>query len=70
MRLSRTKRGQRQERIEQLRKLFDAQVLEFSEDNMPTQIVTFMEDMLAALPESARECNVEGLFETAVVEWR
>ena len=60
----------RDDRIQELRDLFDAQALEFREDNLPTQISTFFEDVLAAFPEGARECNIEGLFENVLREWR
>ena len=60
----------RQDRRDRLRKIFDEQVLEFTEDNMATHVQTFMEDMLAALPESSREFDVEELFVAAAKHWR
>lgn len=60
----------RQERIQKMRDLFDAQVLEFTEDNMPTNVQTFFEDALAALPEGSRTLEVEKLFEAAAKHWR
>ncbi len=60
----------RQDRRDRLRKIFDEQVLEFTEDNLATNVQTFMEDMLAALPESSREVEVEKLFVAAAKHWR
>ena len=60
----------RHERREALKKIFDQQVLDFTEDNLPTNIATFFEDMLAALPESAKRCDVEALVEQVLHEWR
>ncbi len=61
---------ERHERIQKLRDLFDAQCLEFTEDNLPTNVQTFFEDMLAALPECSRTFEVEKLFEAAAKRWR
>lgn len=58
----------RQQRREQLRKMFAAQREEFTEDNLPTNIAVFFEDVIASLPEEARECNIEGLFDNALEE--
>ena len=40
----------RHDRIDRLRKIFDEQVLEFTEDNLATNVLTFLEDALTALP--------------------
>lgn len=63
-------RMHRQERIERLRKVFDAQVLSEPEANMATQVAMFLVDALAAFPESAKELNVEALFAGAIEDWR
>lgn len=60
----------RRDRIDRLKKIFDEQVLEFTEDNMATNVLTFMEDMLAALPESAKQTKVEALVSAAIYDWR
>jgi len=60
----------RHDRIDRLRKIFDEQVLEFTEDNTATNVLTFLEDALAALPESAKQMDVEALFSAAVKDWR
>jgi len=51
-------------------KVFDWQMRDFTEDNLPTNIATFFEDVLAALPESAKRCDVEALLEQVLQEWR
>lgn len=57
----------RKERRQELKKLYDAQVLDFTEDNIPTQVATFFEDAIAALPEDAkRHCDLELLFKNAL----
>ncbi len=60
----------RHQRREMLKQLFDAHVSEFPEDNLPTHIASFLADALAAMPNSARECDVEGLFDRVLHEWR
>lgn len=65
-----SKRLERHERIQKLRDLFDAQCLEFTEDNLPTNVQTFFEDVLAALPEGSRTFEVEKLFKSAAKNWR
>ncbi len=60
----------RHDRIDLLRKIFDEQVLEFTEDNLATNVLTFVEDALTALPQSAKRINVEALVDTAVKDWR
>lgn len=61
---------ERHERIQKLRDLFDAQCLEFTENNLPTNVQTFFDDVLTALPEGSRTCEVEKLFEAAAKRWR
>ncbi len=61
---------ERHERIQKMRDLFDAQCLEFTEVNLATNIQTFLEDALAALPEASRTVEVEKLFEAAARHWR
>lgn len=61
---------ERHDRRDALRKIFDEQVLEFNEDNMATHVLTFLEDALAALPESAKKTDVEALFLCATKGWR
>lgn len=60
----------RHDRIDLLRKIFDEQVLEFTEDNLATNVLTFVEDALTALPQSAKRINVEALVDHAVKDWR
>ncbi len=60
----------RHDRIDLLRKIFDEQVLEFTEDNLATNVMTFVEDALTALPQSAKRINVEALVDAAVKDWR
>ena len=60
----------RHERRELLKKMFDAQVEEFFEDNNPTQIATFFEDVLRVLPNSYRTCEIEAIFKGAFEEWK
>ncbi len=57
-------------RREALKKIFDQQVLDYTEANLPTNIATFFEDVLAALPESAKRCDVEALIEQVLDGWR
>ena len=52
-----------------LKKVYDSQVQEFTEDNEPTQIVTFFEDVINALPNIGVERNdLEALFKYALEE--
>lgn len=61
----------RQKRREKLKKLYDEQVLEFTEDNGPTSVSVFLEDVLRALPIGMQQ-NVhyqwEAIFEDALKE--
>lgn len=53
-------------RYEALIEVFDAQQEEFTEDNLPTAISTFFEDVIKALPAgSFKACNIESLFKAA-----
>lgn len=52
-------------RCELLMEIFDAQEREFTEDNLPTAISTFFEDVVKALPEGSKDCNIEELFKNA-----
>lgn len=60
----------RQVRRDLLKKIYDAQVIEFTEDNQATQIVTFLGDVLSALPISASKNDVVSLLTQAIDEWR
>lgn len=53
-------------RRDNLKRIFDNQVLDYTEDNLPTQVATFFEDAIAALPERAKDCDLEALFKNAL----
>lgn len=42
----------------------------YTEDNLPTSIAAFFEDVLYSLPEGSEECNIEGLMEDEINNWR
>ncbi len=53
-------------RYEALMEIFDAHQEEFTEDNLPTAISSFFEDVIKTLPEgSFKACNIERLFKSA-----
>ena len=57
----------RSDRLEVLKKVLDDQILEFTEDNMPTNVVMFFEDVIRALPYSANEkFDLPALFNEAL----
>lgn len=67
---SRLKYTSRDERIKCLKKIFDSQVISEPEANAPTQIALFLEDVVSALPESAKPEHVLSMFETALNPYR
>lgn len=59
----------RRKRREKMQKLFDEQLADFYEDNNPTQVATFLEDAIRAMPYSIRQSpNIqwEALFRSAM----
>ncbi len=60
----------RNERAARLKQIFDAQVISEPEANRATQIALFLEDVLSALPESAKKEHVASIFECALNQWR
>ncbi len=57
----------RPDRQQRMRILYDEQVREFTEDNQPTQVATFFEDAIRALPFIAVDrYDLEALFKEAL----
>lgn len=61
--------NRRSQRVKLMQELFQAQREEFTEDNLPTHVVTFLEDALNALPEEARVFNMQALTNAAFHNW-